>query len=135
MSGTWRDPPGSRPRGWRLVDARRAITVSTHRLSLVCLVVVASAAAIVGDNIGYLIGRAGGYRLLRRYGRCVRVDEAKLKVGRCLFDGPGGKVLFCRRFVAALRTYLAFVAGVNLMSWRCFLLYLRRHLRQLELVA
>jgi membrane protein DedA with SNARE-associated domain len=85
-------------------------------------VVVASAAAIVGDNIGYLIGRAGGYRPLRRYGRCVRVDEAKLKVGRCLFDGHGGKVLFCRRFVSVLRTYLAFVAGVNLMSWRCFLL-------------
>src|SRR6266700_8302423 len=54
---------------------------NTHRLSLVYLVAVASVAAIAGDNLGYLIGRGGGYRLLRRYGHRVHVDEAKLKVG------------------------------------------------------
>ena len=58
---------------------------ATHRLSLVYLVIVASVAAIAGDNLGYLIGRGGGYRLLRRYGHRVHVDETKLKVGRYLF--------------------------------------------------
>lgn len=96
---------------------------STHRLSFVTLGIVAAAAAIIGDNIGYLIGRFGGYRLLRRYGHYVRVDEAKLKVGRYLFDRHGGKVVFFGRFISVLRTYAAFLAGANMMSWRRFLLY------------
>jgi membrane protein DedA with SNARE-associated domain len=96
---------------------------TTHRLSLVPLIIAAAAAAIIGDNVGYLIGRLGGYRLLRRYGRYVRVDEAKLKVGRYLFDRHGGKVVFLGRFVSVLRTYVSFLAGVNLMSWRRFLVY------------
>jgi len=96
---------------------------STHRLNFVALGVVAAVAAIVGDNIGYLIGRFGGYRLLRRYGHYVRVDEAKLKVGRYLFDRHGGKVVFIGRFISVLRTYAAFLAGVNMMSWRRFLVY------------
>lgn len=96
---------------------------STHRLSLAVLVIVASAAAIAGDNLGYLIGRGGGYRLLRRYGHRVHVDEAKLKVGRYLFDRHGGGVVFFGRFITVLRTYAAFLAGANLMSWRRFLLY------------
>jgi membrane protein DedA with SNARE-associated domain len=96
---------------------------STHRLSLIYLTVVAAVAAIIGDNIGYLIGRVGGYRLLRRYGHYVRVDEAKLKVGRYLFDRHGGKVVFIGRFISVARTYAAFLAGVNMMSWRRFLVY------------
>jgi membrane protein DedA with SNARE-associated domain len=77
---------------------------STHRLSLAVLVIVASAAAIAGDNLGYLIGRGGGYRLLRRYGHRVHVDEAKLKVGRYLFDRHGGGVVFFGRSITVLRT-------------------------------
>jgi membrane protein DedA with SNARE-associated domain len=96
---------------------------STHRLNVIEVVVVASAAAIIGDNIGYLLGRIGGYRLLRRYGRYVRMDEAKIKVGRYLFDRHGGKVVFFGRFVSILRTYAAFLAGTNHMHWRRFLLY------------
>jgi membrane protein DedA with SNARE-associated domain len=96
---------------------------ATHRLSLTYLTMVAAAAAIAGDNAGYLIGRFGGYRLLRRYGHYVRVDEAKLKVGRYLFDRHGGKVVFFGRFISVLRTYAAFLAGVNMMSWRRFLVY------------
>jgi membrane protein DedA with SNARE-associated domain len=96
---------------------------ATHRLSLMYLVIVASVAAIAGDNLGYLLGRGGGYRLLRRYGHRVHVDEAKLKVGRYLFDRHGGGVVFTGRFITVLRTYAAFLAGTNLMSWRRFLLY------------
>lgn len=84
---------------------------------------MASAAAVLGDNFGYLIGRFGGYRLLRRYGHYVRVDEAKLKVGRYLFDRHGSKVVFIGRFISVLRTYAAFLAGTNMMSWRRFLVY------------
>lgn len=96
---------------------------TTHRLNIGLIVVVASAAAIVGDNIGYVIGRVGGYRLLRRYGKYVRVDEARIKVGRYLFDRHGGKVVFFGRFVSVLRTYAAFLAGTNAMKWRRFLVF------------
>ena len=96
---------------------------SSHRLNIVWIVVVASIAAIIGDNIGYLLGRVGGYRLMRRYGHYVRVDEAKMKVGRYLFDRHGGKVVFFGRFVSVLRTYAAFLAGTNRMRWSRFLVY------------
>lgn len=94
---------------------------STHKLSPVGIVATAAVAAIVGDNIGYLIGRIGGYRLLHRYGRYVRVDERRLKIGRYLFDHHGGKVVFFGRFVSVLRTYAAFLAGTMEMHWATFL--------------
>jgi membrane protein DedA with SNARE-associated domain len=96
---------------------------TTHRLEIYLVVAVAVAGAVVGDNIGYVIGRAGGYRLLRRYGRHVRINEAKIKLGRYLFDRRGGAVVFFGRFVSVLRTYAAFLAGTNRMHWRKFLAY------------
>jgi membrane protein DedA with SNARE-associated domain len=93
----------------------------THRLSVWTVFVVAAAAAIAGDNIGFWIGDKGGYRLLRRYGPRIHIDEAKLKIGRYLFDRHGGKVVFLGRFVSVLRTYAAFLAGANRMHWRKFL--------------
>ena len=79
--------------------------------------------AIVGDNIGFGIGRYGGYRLLLRHGSKVRLDERKLKVGRLVFDRHGGKVVFFGRFVSILRTYAAFLAGTNRMHWPRFLAF------------
>ncbi|MDQ6840243.1 MAG: DedA family protein [Actinomycetota bacterium] len=95
----------------------------THRLSIWVIFVVAAAAAIIGDNIGFWIGDRGGYRLLRRYGHYVRLDDVKVKVGRYIFDRHGGKVVFFGRFVSVLRTYAAFLAGTNRMAWRRFLIY------------
>jgi membrane protein DedA with SNARE-associated domain len=95
----------------------------THRLSPVAIVAVAAAGAIVGDTIGYWIGDKGGYRLLRRYGRYVRIDEPKIKVARYLFAQHGGKVVFFGRFVAVLRTYAAFLAGTTRMGYRRFLVF------------
>ena len=93
----------------------------THNLSPWIIFAVASAAAIIGDNIGYWIGGKGGYRLARRYGHRVRLDERKLKIARYLFDSHGGKVVFFGRFVSVLRTYAAFLAGISKMRWRRFL--------------
>lgn len=96
---------------------------STHKMSVWVIFVVAAAAAMIGDNIGFWIGDKGGYRLVRRYGRYVRFDEAKVKVGRLIFDRHGGKVVFFGRFVSVLRTYAAFLAGTMKMHWRRFLLF------------
>ncbi|MBO0778376.1 MAG: DedA family protein [Ktedonobacteraceae bacterium] len=96
---------------------------TTHRLSLPLIIGAASLGAILGDNLGWLIGREGGYRLLRRYGRYIRLDEGRLKLGQYLFLKHGGKVVFFGRFVAVLRTWSAFLAGTNCMPWGRFLLY------------
>jgi membrane protein DedA with SNARE-associated domain len=94
---------------------------STHNLSAWAIFAVASAAAIIGDNAGFWIGRKGGYRLARAYGSKIRLDEGKLKIARYLFDIYGPKVVFFGRFTALLRTYAAFLAGASRMSWRRFL--------------
>jgi membrane protein DedA with SNARE-associated domain len=94
---------------------------TTHRLSPWLIFAVAAAAAIVGDNIGSWIGDKGGYRLARRYGHVVRLDERKLKIARYLFDRRGVIVVFFGRFVSVLRTYAAFLAGTSQMRWRRFL--------------
>ena len=94
---------------------------TTHRLSPWVIFAVAAAAAIIGDNIGFWIGVKGGYRLARRYGPKVRLDERKLKTARYLFDRHGGKVVFLGRFVSVLRTYAAFLAGTSRMRWWRFL--------------
>jgi len=94
---------------------------TTHHLNPWLIFVVASAAAVLGDNIGYWIGHKGGYALARRYGPRVRLDERKLKVARFLFDRHGGRVVFFGRFVSVLRTYAAFLAGTSRMRWRLFL--------------
>jgi len=93
----------------------------THRLSPWIIFVVASAGAIVGDNIGFWIGDKGGYRLARKYGHRVRLDERKLKIARYIFDTHGPKVVFFGRFVLILRIYAAFLAGASRMRWRRFL--------------
>src|SRR5258706_1354763 len=51
---------------------------TTHRLSIVLVLAAAAAGAIIGDNIGYWVGREGGYPLIRRYGRDIHLDECKL---------------------------------------------------------
>jgi len=96
---------------------------TTHHLSILLIILAAAVGAILGDNIGFLIGREGGYRLLRRYGRYIRLDERKVKLGFYLFRKHGGKVVFFGRFIAILRTLAAFLAGTNRMPWPRFLLF------------
>jgi membrane protein DedA with SNARE-associated domain len=95
----------------------------THHLSIPLVIAAAALGAILGDNAGFWVGREGGYRLLRRYGSYIHLDERKLKLGQYLFYKHGGKVVFFGRFVAVLRAWAAFLAGVNRMAWTRFLLF------------
>lgn len=100
-----------------------AVYAGTGRPLFIGFVIAAAAAgAIVGDNIGFWVGREGGFRLLRRYGKYVRLDERKIKLGQYLFLTHGPKVVFFGRFVAVLRAWAAFLAGTNRMGWPTFLL-------------
>jgi len=83
---------------------------------------VAAFGAIVGDNIGYGLGSRYGYALLLRYGERIGMFERRIKLGQYLFLRHGAKVVFLGRFVALLRILAAFLAGLNRMPWRTFLI-------------
>ncbi len=95
---------------------------ATHRIEILHVLAVAAGGAIVGDNIGYLIGRSVGLKLLTRHGGRIGLDEGRLKVGQYLFLKHGGKIVFFGRFVAFLRAFAAVLAGANRMEWPHFLL-------------
>jgi membrane protein DedA with SNARE-associated domain len=96
---------------------------STGKLEIWGVIAVAIAGAIIGDNIGFSIGRYGGAKLLLRHGRKIGLHEGRLKIGIWLFRRHGGKVVFWGRFVSILRTYAAFLAGTNQMAWGRFLVF------------
>ena len=96
---------------------------STHKLHIWWVIAAAAAGAIIGDNIGYSIGRYGGARLLLRYGHRIGMHEGRIKIGIWLFRRHGGKVVFWGRFVSILRTWAAFLAGTNKMPWPSFLVF------------
>jgi membrane protein DedA with SNARE-associated domain len=81
------------------------------------VIVVAAAAAIVGDNIGYWLGRLGGRKLLERFELTRRYSERALPPAERFFKRHGGKTVFFGRFVAFLRITSAWLAGISRMSW------------------
>jgi len=87
------------------------------------VIIAAAGGAIIGDNLGYWIGREGGYRLAHRFGRFIGLDEAKLSRVQHFYERHGDKTVFFGRFVAILRTWAAFLAGINRMPWPIFLLF------------
>lgn len=93
------------------------------RLSIVGVIAAAAAGAILGDNLGYSIGRYGGYPLLRRVARALHLNERHLELAQRYFERHGDKTVFLGRFFALLRTWAAFLAGVNQMRWRTFLFW------------
>ena len=87
------------------------------------VIIAAALGAIVGDSIGYEIGRLGGRALLERYGHILHLSERHLARAEAFFARHGDKRVFFGRFTAFLRTFSAFMAGVNRIPYRRFLLY------------
>ena len=109
--------------GESLMIAAALYAAATHRLDIFVIVPVAAVGAIVGDQIGYFIGRSIGFRVLARWGRQIGLSEERLELGRYLFRRYGGRVVFLGRFVAVLRTFVALLAGANQMAWHSFLMW------------
>lgn len=100
------------------------VLASQGHYSIVAVIAVAAAAAIVGDNLGYeLIGRKGGRRLFERWGPLRRRAERILPPTEELMAKHGGKVVFFGRFITILRYTAAWVAGIAGMPWRKFLFW------------
>src|SRR6202047_1126460 len=91
-----------------------ALPAATNaQINIVVAVLAAATSAIVGDCMGYMVGRRLGMPFLRRYGRYIRLDEDRLLIGRYLFFQYGSAVVFFGRFIAVLRMFAALLAGAN----------------------
>src|SRR5713226_3989861 len=101
--------------GETLLVAAALLAATTHQIDITVVVIAAAAGAIVGDGIGYTVGRRFGMPLLRRYGRYIRLDENRLLIGRYLFFRYGSAIVFFGRFIAVLRMFAALLAGANSM--------------------
>jgi membrane protein DedA with SNARE-associated domain len=95
----------------------------SHELQIPWVIACAAFGAIIGDNIGYLIGRTGGRAIILRYGKYVFIKPEHLTLAEAYFAKHGDKTVFFGRFLALLRAWAAFLAGVNHMRWRTFLFY------------
>ena len=94
-----------------------------HHFSIVAVIAIAALAAIIGDNIGYALGRFGGRALLDRWGPIRRYAERTLPPAERFFHQHGGKSVFFGRFVAVLRVTVAWLAGITHMPWWRFFLF------------
>jgi membrane-associated protein len=100
-----------------------AVLASQGKLQIEFVIGLAAAGAIIGDNIGYLIGRRGGRWLLERPGFLHRQRLRVLEVGEPFFQKHGPKAVFFGRFVLGLRVWASWLAGATRMPWRSFLLW------------
>lgn len=100
-----------------------AVYASTGHLEIQYVIAAAATGAILGDNLGYLAGRKGGRPLALRYGRYIRLDEVKLQRAETFYARYGDKTVFIGRFIAILRAWSAFLAGLNQMPWPKFFAY------------
>lgn len=100
-----------------------AVLASAGKLDIALVIPIAALGAIVGDNIGYLIGRKGGRWALERPGRFQRQRRQVLALGEPFFERHGPKAVFFGRFLLGLRVWASWLAGATLMHWRAFALW------------
>ena len=100
-----------------------AIVASRGHLSIEAVIAVAAAAAILGDNVGFAIGRKLGRRALTAPGPLLHHRLRVIAVGEPFFDRHGPKAVFLGRWVTGLRITAAWMAGATRMSWPTFLFW------------
>jgi membrane protein DedA with SNARE-associated domain len=100
-----------------------AVLASRGQLKIELVIALAAAAAITGDNLGYLIGRKGGRWLLERPGRFHRQRLQVLATGEPFFERHGPKAVFFGRFLLGLRIWASWLAGATRMPWPSFVFW------------
>jgi membrane protein DedA with SNARE-associated domain len=100
-----------------------AVLARLGHLSIVSVVSIAVVGAVLGDNVGFLIGRRGGRRLLERHGRLLGLTGARLNQFDAFFARHGAKTVFIARFVTGLRVVGAVLAGASTLPWGTFLFF------------
>ena len=92
-------------------------------LNIWLVAVVGFAAAVLGDNVGYLIGRSGGRDLVLKFGKVVFITPDRLDRAEDFFSRHGGKIVTIARFIEGLRQLNGIIAGIVEMPWRRFVLF------------
>lgn len=100
-----------------------AVLASQGKLDIVLVIVIAAFSAIMGDNLGYLLGRRFGRDVFLAKGPLHRHRERAIEAGDRFFDRHGPKAVFFARWIALVRFAAAWLAGINKMHWRTFFLY------------
>jgi membrane protein DedA with SNARE-associated domain len=98
-----------------------SVFAGSGRLNVFAVALVGFAAAVIGDNIGYAIGRFGGRRLLDRWGKYVFLTPERLDKTEAFFARHGWKIIVVARFVEGLREANGIIAGIAEMHWLRFL--------------
>jgi membrane protein DedA with SNARE-associated domain len=100
-----------------------AVFAGSGRLNVVAVGVVGFAAALLGDNIGYAIGRFGGRALVDRWGRYVFLTPERVDKAEAFFNRHGGKIIVLARFIEGLRQANGIIAGISGMHWLRFVAF------------
>ncbi|MEV8568169.1 DedA family protein [Streptomyces sp. NPDC051322] len=100
-----------------------AVYAGAGQLNIILVAVIAVLAAVLGDNIGYLIGRTGGRAFVHRWGRYVFLTPARFQKAEDFFTRHGGKIVTVARFIEGLRQANGIIAGTSGMPWRRFLVF------------
>jgi membrane protein DedA with SNARE-associated domain len=100
-----------------------SVVASDGSLSIEVVIAIAAVAAIVGDNIGYAIGARFGRRLITRPGRTQQRRLEAFERGNALMERHGPKAVFFGRWIAGLRIWASWLAGMTTMPWRSFLVW------------
>lgn len=109
--------------GETILVSAAAFAGHRHELDIGYIIAAAAGGAILGDNVGFWVGREFGTTLLTRWGDRIGLDARKRKLGQYLFSRHGGKIVFFGRFVALLRAFAALLAGVNRLPPGRFFLF------------
>jgi len=99
------------------------LSFSEHKLHLGWIIVVATCAATLGDNLGFALGYHGGRPLLDRYQNFFRIPQRVLKRGEALFARYGAGTVFFARFIFGMRVIAGPLAGVLRIRWRAFVVF------------
>ena len=98
------------------------LVASQGKLNIVYLNLILMVAAILGDTVGYMIGRVAGPKIFNKEDSLFFKKE-HLKRTHDFFEKYGGKTIILARFVPIVRTFAPTVAGVGKMSYKRFLSY------------
>ncbi len=100
-----------------------AVYAANSHLNIIGVIIAASLGAIIGDNIGYWVGREYGRKLLAKHGKRLGFTPKRQQKIEGYFHKYGAVTVFFGRFVALLRAYAAFFAGLNNLRYPTFLLF------------